>query len=268
MLAILDDLCYSVERKSEADADKAHKAFDTNASAAQKKGTNDMAYYVMSDLHGEADRFHAMLEKIRFSREDVLYVLGDVVDRGPDGIGLLREIIGMPNAVMLLGNHEYMMHQYMSPDATEKDIRRWNRNGNAPTLASFLRLDAGEQRKLLSDLQTLPTHLKVKVNGKAFYLVHGFPGENVHDEVWNRPNLKTPNPIPDCRLIIGHTPVLELIENEFEQNQFAMEMEARGEHLRMTHTPGFIDIDCGCGYDIPIKALACIRLEDLAEFYV
>ncbi len=227
-----------------------------------------MSHYVMSDIHGEADRFHAMLERIQFSPEDTLYVLGDVVDRGPYGISLLREILGMSNVIMLLGNHEYMMLQYMSPHATEKDIRRWNRNGNTPTLESFLRLDAGEQRKLLSDLQTLPTHLEVEVNGKRFHLVHGFPGENVHDEVWNRPNLKTSNPVPDCRLIIGHTPVLELIETEKEQNQFAEELEARGEHLRVTHTPGFIDIDCGCGYDIPIKALACIRLEDLAEFYV
>ncbi len=227
-----------------------------------------MAHYAMSDLHGEAERFHAMLEKTQFSREDMLYILGDVIDRGPCGTDLLREIMEMPNAVMLLGNHEYMMLQYMSPNATEKDIRRWNRNGNAPTLASYLRLDPKEQRKLLSDLRTLPTHLEVKVNGKTFYLVHGFPGENVHDEVWSRPNLETPSPVPDCRLIVGHTPVLELIETETEQNQFAMELEARGEHLQVMHAAGFIDIDCGCGYDIPIKALACIRLEDMAEFYV
>ncbi len=227
-----------------------------------------MAHYVMSDLHGEADRFHAMLEKIQFSPEDTLYILGDVVDRGPDGIKLLREIMETSNAVMLLGNHEYMMLQYMSPNAAEKDIRRWNRNGNAPTLASYFCLDSREQRKLLSDLQTLPTHLEVGVNGKTFYLVHGFPGENVHDEVWGRPTMETPNPVPDCQLIIGHTPVLELIKNEDEQNEFAKALEARGEHLRVTHTPGFIDIDCGCGYDIPIKALACIRLEDMAEAYV
>ena len=27
-------------------------------------------------------------------------------------------------------------------------------------------------------------------------------------------------------------------------------------------------LDCGCGYDIPIKALTCLRLEDMHEFYV
>ena len=71
-----------------------------------------MAHYVVADIHGEADRFHAMLEKIQFSDEDTLYIIGDVIDRGPDGIKLLQEIMNTPNMVMLLGNHEYMMLQY------------------------------------------------------------------------------------------------------------------------------------------------------------
>lgn len=227
-----------------------------------------MDHYVMSDIHGEADRFHAMLEKIPFSPEDTLYILGDVIDRGPDGISLLKEIMGMPNAVMLLGNHEYMMLQYMSPSASETDIRRWNRNGNAPTLAKFLRLKVREQKEILHYLKMLPTHLKVTVGDRSFYLVHGFPGENVHDEVWGRPTRTTPNPIPDHQLIIGHTPVQYLIEDEMKQILFEKDLEARGEHLRVTHAPGFTDIDCGCGHDIPIKALACLRLEDMEEYYI
>ena len=51
-----------------------------------------MSIYVMSDIHGEADLFHAMLEQIGFSESDTLYILGDVIDRGPDGIALLQEI--------------------------------------------------------------------------------------------------------------------------------------------------------------------------------
>lgn len=86
-----------------------------------------MAHYVMGDIHGEADRFHAMLKKIQFSEDDILILLGDVIDRGPDGIALLLEIMEMPNAIMLLGNHEYMMLQFLSPDATDIEIRRWNK---------------------------------------------------------------------------------------------------------------------------------------------
>lgn len=227
-----------------------------------------MAHYVMSDIHGEADRFHAMLEKIRFAADDTLYILGDVIDRGADGINLLLEIMEMPNAVMLLGNHEYMMLQYLSPDATDTEIRRWNRNGNAPTLADYLKLKKKTQQSILHYLQTRPTHLEVAVNGRKFYLVHGFPGGNVRDEVWSRPEKDTPNPKPGYQLVIGHTPVLSMIKPEEKRMEYAMNLQNRGEHLKIVHAPGFINIDCGSGHNMPIKALACLRLEDMREFYV
>ena len=226
-----------------------------------------MAHYVMGDIHGEADRFHAMLEKIHFSEEDTLILLGDVIDRGPDGIALLQEIMEMPNVIMLLGNHEYMMLQYLSPSATGTEIRRWNRNGNAPTLVAYLKQKANVQQRIISYLRGLPTHLEMEINGKWFYLVHGFPGENVHDEVWHRPEIDTVNPKPGCQVIIGHTKVLSMIKPEEAKISYAIEMEDKGEHLRILHTPGFVNIDCGCGYDMPIKALACIRLEDMIEYY-
>ena len=43
--------------------------------------------YVMSDIHGMAHLLKQMLEKIRFSDEDQLYILGDMIDRGPDPAG-------------------------------------------------------------------------------------------------------------------------------------------------------------------------------------
>ena len=227
-----------------------------------------MAHYVVSDIHGEADRFYAMLEKIHFSADDTLYILGDVIDRGPDGIPLLREIMAASNLVMLLGNHEYMMLDYLKPDPDPIAKRRWNRNGNRPTLEAFLKLKAREQKEILNFLRSLPTHLEVTVNDQRFYLVHGFPGSIVHDEVWSRPELNTPNPIPGYQVIIGHTPVLSLIQPEDERIKYAMDLESRGEHLRIFHAEGFIEIDCGCGHSYPIKAWAGIRLEDMKAFYI
>ena len=226
-----------------------------------------MAHYVMSDIHGEADRFHAMLEKIHFSDDDTLYILGDVIDRGPDGIPILREIMAAPNIVMLLGNHEYMMLEYLKSDPDPIAKRRWNRNGNRPTLEAFLKLKAREQKEILNVLKSLPIHLEVEVNDQRFYLVHGFPGSNLHDEVWSRPEMGAPNPMPGYQVIIGHTPVLSLIQPEDERIKYAMDLESRGEHLRIFHAEGFIDIDRGCGHSYPIKALACIRMENMVEYY-
>ena len=64
--------------------------------------------YVLSDIHGNAKNFDAILQQICLQPEDSLYILGDVIDRHPDGIRILRKIMSMPNAKMLLGNHEYM----------------------------------------------------------------------------------------------------------------------------------------------------------------
>ena len=226
-----------------------------------------MAHYVMGDIHSEADRFHAMLKIIQFSEDDILILLGDVIDRGPDGIALFLEIMEMPNVIMLLGNHEYMMLQYLSPDATSTEFRRWNRNGNASTLAAYLKQKAKVQQRIISYLRNLPTHIDIEVDGNRFYMVHGFPGENAHDKVWTRPTMESENPIPDCRLIIGHTKVLSMIQPEEKRMAYAMDLEDKCEHLKILHTPGFINLDCGCGYDMPIKALACLRLEDMWEYY-
>ena len=71
--------------------------------------------YCMADLHGERDFFLRMLEQIRFSDTDHLYILGDVIDRGTGGIDLLEQIMEAPNMTMLLGNHEQMCLSTLGP---------------------------------------------------------------------------------------------------------------------------------------------------------
>ena len=49
--------------------------------------------YVMSDIHGEYDKYIKMLELINFSNADELYVLGDIVDRGKEPVKVLLDMI-------------------------------------------------------------------------------------------------------------------------------------------------------------------------------
>ena len=65
--------------------------------------------YVLSDIHGNTERYNSIMQQINLQESDTLYVLGDVIDRYPDGIKILREIMKKANTKMLLGNHEYMM---------------------------------------------------------------------------------------------------------------------------------------------------------------
>ena len=41
-----------------------------------------MVTYVISDIHGEYDKFMELLDKIKLKETDTLYVLGDILDRG------------------------------------------------------------------------------------------------------------------------------------------------------------------------------------------
>ena len=79
--------------------------------------------YVISDIHGRWDKYQSMLKKIAFSKSDNLYILGDVIDRGKDGIKILQDIRKHSNMHLLMGNHELMAVQTLFA----KEETEWNK---------------------------------------------------------------------------------------------------------------------------------------------
>lgn len=65
--------------------------------------------YVMSDIHDCCREYSEMLEKIACSNTDLLYIIGNVVDRGPDVIPLLEDIVERCSVGLPAGNHGYEM---------------------------------------------------------------------------------------------------------------------------------------------------------------
>ena len=68
-----------------------------------KRGKRRYMKYVISDIHGMWDKYQNMLKLINFSAEDELYILGDVIDRGEDGIKILQDIRKHTNMHLLMG---------------------------------------------------------------------------------------------------------------------------------------------------------------------
>jgi len=68
-----------------------------------------MADYAIGDLQGCHAEFCTMLDLIAFSpREDRLWLVGDLVNRGPDSLAVLREVIALgDSATTVLGNHDF-----------------------------------------------------------------------------------------------------------------------------------------------------------------
>lgn len=67
-----------------------------------------MSLYCIGDLQGCNAPFQRLLEKIDFSpSRDTLCLLGDLVNRGPDSLGILRSLMALGDAAQcLLGNHD------------------------------------------------------------------------------------------------------------------------------------------------------------------
>lgn len=68
--------------------------------------------YVMSDIHGEYSLFLELLSNINFSDNDILYICGDIIEKGPDSIRLAKYIFSHHNIKVIRGNHEEAFLKY------------------------------------------------------------------------------------------------------------------------------------------------------------
>ncbi|SDO21028.1 symmetrical bis(5'-nucleosyl)-tetraphosphatase [Vreelandella arcis] len=68
-----------------------------------------MSTYAIGDLHGCYNEWMALLDVLSFNpAQDTLWLVGDVVNRGPDSLACLREAEGLGSAVRcVLGNHDF-----------------------------------------------------------------------------------------------------------------------------------------------------------------
>lgn len=67
-----------------------------------------MADYAIGDLQGCFTEFKLLLEKVNFNpSKDILYLVGDIVARGPDSLACLRYLKNLGDSVKItLGNHD------------------------------------------------------------------------------------------------------------------------------------------------------------------
>ena len=214
--------------------------------------------YCISDLHGCYDEFMELIEKINFDPQaDILYVLGDAVDRGKKSIDCLRYIMKTKSVFFLMGNHEQMMLDYYDG----KDIAGdWYGNGGEVVKVEMDGLSAAESEKILLYLRKRPYYKTVKINGRRFFLSHaglnfGIPFRHQPKDalLWSRDRFFRYEAIKGYVCVFGHTPT-----------PYMHGMTGCSVWFDTVHKDK-VCIDSACVFG---GALAALRLDDGEVFYV
>lgn len=228
--------------------------------------------YVTSDLHGyPLEKFQRMLDNVGFGDNDFLYILGDVIDRGNDGVKILKWLMSQSNAQLILGNHEAMLiaNDFLFEEVTEDSISRltgtklntymtWLTNSAQPTINALATTRKSEIKYILEYLHEAPLYEVLTVNDRDFILTHSGLGNFRSDKklreytpnelLWTRPQI-TDKYFDNITTVFGHTPTVHYGD------------EYKGKILK---TDTWIDIDAGAGLGLnPIL----LRLDDMKEFY-
>ena len=233
--------------------------------------------YLISDLHGMYNEYRQMLKKIEFGDDDVLYVLGDVVDRGPEPMKILQDMSMRSNVIPILGNHDYNAYEMLKElllDFTEENIIKhfgndlanfyqrfwsWLGIGGKSTIEGFGKMTPEERAYAIEYLSEFSLYETIAAKGKTYILTHsGLPEGATFDNLDQFDVFDFINASADYRrqyfndvfLVTGHIPTFQIGE------------AYRG---RIYRKHNHIAIDTGAAFG---EAMGCVCLDTDEDFYV
>ena len=196
-----------------------------------------MTLYAVGDIQGCYRAFESLLERIAFEpARDRLWLVGDLVNRGPESLAVLRRVIGLGDAVTtVLGNHDLHL---LAAAAGRRSV------GAKDTFGDVLR--AGDADELLDWLRRRPLLHVDPAAGRV--LVHaGIPPEwDVDEAVLRAAEVES--------LLRGdgwRETLAAMYGNEPSAWQAGMDRAGRLRYtinaltrMRFVHADGALDFDC------------------------
>ncbi len=185
--------------------------------------------WVIGDVHGHFKTFQLLVEKLELKENDVVVMLGDLIDRGPESSEVVSFVRKKRNFYSIRGNHEQMMIEGFDEVLFFKDYneesRIWYHNGGASTEFSYLLqygndADACEQAKNdVEWMKSLPTEIVLE----DWRFVHA--GYNPNHDVEGQEEVvhlyiralfySSKHPIDTKRTILfGHTPTFKYLHKD------------------------------------------------------
>lgn len=259
-----------------------------------------MSTYVFSDVHGHLAPLDRLLERIAPGEGDSLFMLGDMIDRGPDPVGVMRCCRDLPGCTVLMGNHEDLLLSCL--EQSDDPIRQynWQTNGAASTQAGLDGLDEASRTELLGWVEQLPVCAITQVGERPYILVHAgiradglSPRESwdaqalldlldrqlvddllwIREDFWGRPTNLLDEAGRGPIVIAGHTPtayldgMADLPERPSRADDGLCQMVRVGACEATGGVSDRWDIDCGAAGGAGFGKVCMLRLDDGMEFY-
>ncbi len=230
--------------------------------------------YVMSDIHGCYEKYCEMLKKIKFNNNDIMFVLGDIFDRGGKSIQILKDMMMRDNIIPIIGNHDYTAYNcikelnardtYKTVDdiiiSNIPSLQYWIRHGGSPSIEELKIYSSQEIDDVLHYIETFSLCEEVRINGIRFVLVHAglenFSPEKeiseytIDDVCFKISDYNRQYFYDGTYVVTGHMPTFQIDESY------------RG---KIYYNKNNIAIDCGAAYG---EKLGCLCLNTMEEYYV
>lgn len=261
-----------------------------------------MATYVFSDVHGHVKTLDRLLEEVSPTSEDTIWVLGDMIDRGPDPVGVIKVCRSLPNVHVLMGNHEDLMIDYFTNNSDGMAAINWAINGCRTTAVGLEKLPQEERLEILEWVINLPLCAHISVNDRVYLLVHaglrphGFTARKcwsdasldallkcqtrddllwIREDFWGSSTGLLDEEGQGPIVIAGHTPVPYVEQITSDRDRSALNVDGVCQMLHvgaLENASGVADkwaIDCGAagGPEAGWARILMLRLDDGKEFY-
>lgn len=185
----------------------------------------------ISDIHGNVEFLDKLLEKVRFSPDDILFVVGDVLEKGPRSLDTLRRLMELSQThtvYTLRGNCDQISLDFMEEVGWPDEIlwqvlRAWKGRGflmqmadeggfplrgpeDFPALRTFIRAHFAQE---LDFLRSTPTVIETQ---NHIFVHGGVPREDRLEELEGQPLLKNDDFLGQGLsfhkwVVVGHWPV-------------------------------------------------------------
>ena len=130
---------------------------------------NTQRIIIIGDIHGCIEELNELIDKINLQSSDALYFIGDLIDRGPDSVAVVKKCYSLSleyNVKLILGNHEEKFLRYLKHIENKTGLET-----QMSGISEFPRLIKGLAAEEIAFLKS--AHYSIELQEEKITLLHG-----------------------------------------------------------------------------------------------